>query len=76
MCPVWEAHQVYNYDQCSDTKLAGALSILWPREGADNGCCGMFVSKTGLPAPLSAKQEKAKMEAWNAGKPIKGLKRN
>jgi len=45
-CPVWELHMDWTYEAAGkdgDETKARALEALWPRNGADNGDCRMFV---------------------------------
>lgn len=44
-CPIWDAHQDANYDQCKDKKIKALLEILWPtKDDGFPGKCSMFQS--------------------------------
>ena len=45
-CAVWEAHLIYNYDECNNEK--SILHTLIPRKGAYNEKCNMFYPKLRL----------------------------
>lgn len=42
MCPVWEIHLLFNYDQEDDSELKLAMDTLIPRRGIYNDLCSMF----------------------------------
>lgn len=42
MCPVWELHLLFNYDQNKDEQLTLVLDTLIPRKGIHNDLCSMF----------------------------------
>lgn len=44
MCPVWEVHLLFNYEECNNTTI---LDTLIPRSpnGLSNGECRMFLAK-------------------------------
>ncbi len=46
LCPVWEAHLLYSYDDCN--KPESILHILIPRDDltGDNEQCRMFVERS------------------------------
>lgn len=48
-CPVWNAHLLFNDDECNNDK--SVLHMLIPRNELSNGQCEMFVDKT-LLSPL------------------------
>jgi hypothetical protein len=41
-CAVWDAHMLYNYDECNNKE--SILHILIPRDGIKNLECKMFIS--------------------------------
>jgi hypothetical protein len=42
-CAVWNAHMLFNYDECNNEK--SILHFLIPREGINNKKCRMFIEK-------------------------------
>jgi len=51
-CPILLLHSKWNYEACNGDKLDAtpgvkakytALNALWPRDGAHNGRCAMFI---------------------------------
>ena len=43
LCPVWELHLLYDYDQLKNKDLAHCLGALIPRQGGRNLACRLFV---------------------------------
>ena len=46
-CAVWDAHMLYNYDECN--KEESILHLLIPRKGIHNLKCKMFIQNKKKP---------------------------